>query len=183
MISKLNHSPDKSNEKHHPEKINENNTWEALKETLKYDEFAEIYKDSLKRLRTAFPIIPNDLSNISVKIKYSFKDKFIKNRYLVNFSDNEIELKMWEKRYYLRSNGLDKPWICFADEEYWTVDRTKAMDRIEFNRSEFEKGIDDIINNVDKCEWLIQTRDWKSFSYKDFLWNDVYWLDAEKNFS
>ena len=86
MISKLNHSSDKSNEKHHPEKINENNTWEALKETLKYDEFAEIYKDSLKRLRAAFSVIPNDLSNISVKInndniwikcivKYNYQEK------------------------------------------------------------------------------------------------------------
>ena len=163
--------------------LGENSIWDVLKETLNYDEFAEIHKASLEKLRVAFPIIPDDLSNKSVIIKYSFKDKFFNNRYLVNFFDDWIELKLGDKRYYLCSNGWNSSWSCYADKEYWTVYREKAKSIIEFDRSEFEKGLADIINNADKCDWLIKTRDWKNFSYKDFLWNDVYRYDANKKFS
>ena len=55
------------------QQIANNTTRDNLVEALNHDEYEEIHKDSLEKLRSVFPEIPEDLTHIYVKILYEWK--------------------------------------------------------------------------------------------------------------
>ena len=165
------------------QQIANNTTRDNLVEALNHDEYEEIHKDSLEKLRSVFPEIPEDLTHIYVRILYEWKgDDGERFHYYLSVGNEEIIIKNRDDRYFMRSNGPEEPRSCFSDTECRNRDGRTSRYKREFNRSEFESRLKQFIDNADKCEWIIQTRDWEKFTYKDFLWNDVYWYDADKKF-
>lgn len=118
----------------------------TMKYTLKYMKnrlnLELVYKNSLSKLRSKFPNIPEDLTNKSVNIKYLWENWVYINIYLFN---DRIHIP-WD------SHGP----LDLHKSESWKFSMKKKW---FLNWLKFNQRIDDIIKNADKCEIEIKDLD------------------------
>ncbi len=125
---------------------------EESKDQKKAEEFLEnslnnienpeqFYYNTLDKLRNAFPNIPEDLTNKNIWIRYENSNWKI---LYISIHPNGINITKWNEGFSITKESENVTRSTRKDDDYYVYEKADS--------NTFNKYIDEIINNKDKCE-------------------------------